>query len=276
MIAFIPVDFAVMQKELQEAQAYDKDVKGAQSFLYKKQTQPTKDKKDKKKKVEEEEQKSPFEEIKELIYDPVLSADQKTMKVTKGRDYHEKIARIVFMNIMPDDLVWRRVIKTSIVHLSEDTQNSIFWMGKLIKPLHLAIDYEYVQFADIQELYFEDKPREDFYYKMDDLDPEVMPADSMSGIMRKFKVYPVPHKSTTPVSASFISLTDNPVPRKKVYDYEVEDCNNAKPVDTLRNTFIRPGDDLDDAFANPALEDPKKSIKHKVDQELRNLNRSEQ
>lgn len=198
------------------------------------------------------------------------------MKVTKGRDYHEKIARIVFMNIMPDDLIWRRVIKTSIVNLTEDNQNSIFWMGKLTKPLHLAIDYEYVQFADIQELLFDEKPREDFYYRMDDLDPEITPTDSMSAIMKKFKVYPAAHKPSIPSAASFASLADNPAPRRKTYDYLVEDCNNTKPVDTLRNTLIRPGDDLDDSFANPALEDPKKSIKHKVDLELRNLNRSEQ
>ena len=82
MIAFIPIDFITMQKEKEEAENYAKGTKGNQSFLYKKYTPPaTKDKKDKKK---EEEEKSAFEEIKELIYDPVMGSNQENDEGDQG------------------------------------------------------------------------------------------------------------------------------------------------------------------------------------------------
>ena len=179
------------------------------------------------------------------------------------------------MNMMPDDLIWRRVIKASIVHLTEDTQNSIFWMGKLIKPLRFSLDFEYVQFQGIQDMNFDWSKREDFYYKMDDLDPEVMPGESMSALMRQFKIYPSKYRAKTPATASYLTLLEGSIPKKKTYDYHIEDAN-ITPTDTVNNNNNTGPDTLESSFSNPMKEDPKKRIKKVVDDELKNLNRSEQ
>lgn len=264
MASFIPVDFKAAQKEIEEAETYAKGSKGASSFLYKRYESPT-EKKEKKDKKKEEEQKNPFEEMKELIHDP------KSMSVQKGRDYHERITRIIFLNIDPDDLVWRRVIKVSMLHLKDESASSILWMGKLLRPLRVVIDPNYVTFDDIQQINFDWEKKEDFYYKIDDLEDEVMPEDSMSGIMRKLKVYPnfkYVAKSTHSHSQSALNLTDNNSFMARSYDYEIDDPGLSAVNLQLQN----PIDPDDSVLAHPNKIDPRKGIKDQVDDELNNTN----
>jgi hypothetical protein len=261
MASFIPVDFKTAQKEIEEAENYAKGSKGASSFLYKRYESPTEKKEKKDKKKGEEEQKNPFEEMKELIHDP------RSMSVTKGRDYHERITKIIFFNIDPDDLVWRRVIKVSMLHLKDESSSSILWMGKLLKPLKFAIDKNYVTFDDIQQINFDWEKKEEFYYKIDDLEDEVMPEESMSGIMKKLKVYPkyrTNPKTTFSNSASLLSLTDNNSVVQRTYDYEIDDPGLSVVNMQLKN----PNDPNDSVLDHPNRIDPRRDIKGQVDKEI--------
>jgi hypothetical protein len=229
--------------------------------LYKRYESPTEKKEKKDKKKGEEEQKNPFEEMKELIHDP------RSMSVTKGRDYHERITKIIFFNIDPDDLVWRRVIKVSMLHLKDESSSSILWMGKLLKPLKFAIDKNYVTFDDIQQINFDWEKKEEFYYKIDDLEDEVMPEESMSGIMKKLKVYPkyrTNPKTTFSNSASLLSLTDNNSVVQRTYDYEIDDPGLSVVNMQLKN----PNDPNDSVLDHPNRIDPRRDIKGQVDKEI--------
>lgn len=259
MASFVPVDFKAAQKEIEEAEQYLKGAKGASSFLYKRYQSPAekKDKKDKKK--EEELIKSPFEEMKDLIHDP------KSWSVHKGRDYHERISKIIFMSIEPDDLMWRRVIKVSMVHLKEDSQSSILWMGKLLKPLKFVIEEKYVKFEDIQQINFDWEKKEEFYYKIDDLEDEVLPADSMSGIMKILKLYPAPvhvQKPSLSESITQMSSTGHQSFGQKSYVYEVDD-NEESAIN------VQLGEDHNgSSIHKPIKEHPKNGIKQSVIKEL--------
>jgi hypothetical protein len=266
MASFVPVDFKSIQKEIEEAEQYAKGTKGASSFLYKRYQSPAekKDKKDKKK--EDEIEKNPFDEMKDLIHDP------KSMSVQKGRDYHERITKLIFLNLEPDDLIWRRVIKVSMMHLKDDSQTSILWMGKLIKPLQLVIDSSYVMFQDIQQINFDWDKKEDFYYRIDDLEDEVMPEDSMSGIMQKLKIYPPLRNIQRPAasqSASNLSLSDNQSFVHRSYDYEIEE-GDAKNKNVKNH---QSNDESMSRLNSPIKQNPKKDINKEVSREIDSMHR---
>lgn len=250
MISFVPVDFAVSQKAQDEARNAEKGGKGPGGF-FGENMRRDKDKKDKKK---EEEQKNAYEAIKELIHDP------KTMKVVKGREYHVKIARIVFNSNKPNSLLWRRLIKMSIIALKDDSQSSILWMGRLLRPLTVKIQHDNVVFEDIQQIDFDPAKREDFYYKPADLDPKIYPDDSLSATMKKYKMYPTPKRvPQLPPDASL-------GPKMKKLDYEIEDGYD-RATDLLHP--MRQAATLGEAFANPTADDPKKLISIKAKDELK-------
>lgn len=269
MVSFIPVDFKAAQKEIEEAESYAKGSKRASSFLYKRYESPT-EKKEKKDKKKEEEEKNPFEEMRELIH------DAKSMSVQKGRDYHERITKILFLNSDPDDLVWRRVIKVSMLHLKDESSSSILWMGKLLKPLRFKINEQFVTFDDIQQINFDWEKKEDFYYKIDDLEDEIMPEDSMSGIMKKNKSYPnkqaLPRLINASSSMSLLNLGDNNSMMQKSYDYEIDDPG----LSAVNLQLQDPADPDDSILANPNREDPRRGIKGQVDNELAAVTRQNQ
>lgn len=84
------------------------------------------------------------------------------------------------MNSSVNDLIWRRLIKISMLNFRADSQNSQLWTSKDLKPVKQPIDYEKVQLTEANKHQPEGTPST--IYMETPAQREVMPEDSISGV----------------------------------------------------------------------------------------------
>lgn len=153
----------------------------------------------------------------------------------KGSDYHEKITKIVFQNNSVNDLIWKRLIKITMMNFKDLELNSILWTGKLLKPLKLSINYENVQFQDINTTNLDEDKKEEFFYRMDNLEREVYPEESMSTIMDNMGLYP-PLKAVNKMDYNTnVAMLEDYQKKKRIYDYQLEDFYDQKFMNKFKD-----------------------------------------
>jgi hypothetical protein len=120
------------------------------------------------------EESDTYEQMRELINNPRPS------RIAKPMDYHENITKLVFMNSSVNDLIWRRMVKITMLNFKSDPRNAQLWACKELRPVAQPIDYERAALMEAGKYKQEGKAA--VIYQPTALAKEVLPEDSMSGI----------------------------------------------------------------------------------------------
>jgi hypothetical protein len=120
------------------------------------------------------EESDTYEQMRELINNP------RPCRLNKAMDYHEKITKLVFMNSSVNDLVWRRMIKITMLNFKVEPQNSLLWSCKELRPITQPIDYENAKLMEAGR--YKEEGKAAVIYAPTEINKEVMPEDGISGV----------------------------------------------------------------------------------------------
>ena len=174
--------------------------------------------------------------------------------MVKGSDYHENITKMVFSNSSVNDLIWRRLIKISMLNFKNDPLNSAIWSSEILKPLIQPLDYDQVVFADFNIEAEKNKGVNPGVYIQPDSNKEVMPDESMSTIMENMGLgvaLKALNKSSMNTNTAMLEDYNR---KPKVFDYKIDDFY-FKPNNQRFLAFVDTNADN-----NPGKKDPKKVV----------------
>lgn len=174
--------------------------------------------------------------------------------MVKGNDYHENITKMVFSNSSVNDLIWRRLIKISMLNFKNDPLNSAIWSSEILKPLTQQLDYDQVVFADFNIEAEKNKGVNPGVYVQPDSNKEIMPDESMSTIMENMGLgvaLKALNKSSMNTNTAMLEDYNR---KPKVYDYKIDDFY-FKPNNQRFLAFVDTNTDN-----NPGKKDPKKVV----------------
>lgn len=120
------------------------------------------------------EESDTYEQMRELINNPRPS------RISKPMDYHENITKLVLMNSSVNDLIWRRMIKITMLNFKADPRNAQLWACKELRPVTQPIDYERAKLMEAGK--YKPDGKAAVIYQPTVISKEVMPEDSMSGV----------------------------------------------------------------------------------------------
>lgn len=120
------------------------------------------------------EESDTYDQMRELINNPRPS------RVVKPPEYHENITKLVFMNSSVNDLIWRRMIKITMLNFKADPRNAQLWACKELRPIIQPIDYEKAKLMEAGR--YKEEGKAPVIYQPTAITKEVLPEDSISGV----------------------------------------------------------------------------------------------
>lgn len=127
---------------------------------------------------------------------------------------------MVFMNSSVSDLIWRRMLKISLLNFQNNPENSLLWSGKIIRPLKAILDYELMQLKDHGK---EQAAADATVYAVNDARREIAPEESMSGIMDSMGISVALKAINKAALNTNTPMLEDYSRKTRVWEYRIED-----------------------------------------------------
>lgn len=164
-------------------------------------------------------------------------------------DFHERITKLVFMNSSVNDLIWRRLIKISMLNFRADSRNSQLWTSKNLKPMQQPIDYDKVQLMESSR--YQTQGSAPTIYMQSQAQKEIMPEDSISGVHELMGTsLPLKAINKSSINANTALLEDY-IKKGKTYDFKFDDFYYKDPKSKTLIFQEAAGIEINQTLKNP-------------------------